>query len=283
VGEYSGGSDLPTAHHAGPGKESVVDRVGLDVAVAVLEHNLDDNQVVDVVQVFPNALLCVSVGVDSLEDEVTRRSTADLANGMACQGILALIPLDADPLVLDVEVMLAHVIEEVTGIGGVKERHGNSPVMGAQEDIQQNPTPDSISDVGMRGALGQVGYQDSSGALLVELRGAGLLERDIVGSNRAACNSVLIAVLLRIWLIIRPSWLTMVYPVVVRGRPSSVDIGIVGETVRVCSGLAVVDHGRGTVGSRGHADVSRGRCPVWSLGMISLDIGIVSAEKLRKG
>lgn len=122
--------DLPAAHHAGASKLCIVDRVGLDVTVSVSEVNPEDSQVVDMVQVFADALLCVTVGIDTLENEVTSRSTVELPDCMASQGELAFIPLDVDTLILDVEVMFARVIEKVTSVSGVKEGHRTSAIVG---------------------------------------------------------------------------------------------------------------------------------------------------------
>lgn len=82
MGKYGPG-DVPSAHHACASKKCVVDRVGLDVTVVAYELDLDDDQVVDVVQVFADALFRVSSLIDAPDDQVTGRATVDLADGMS--------------------------------------------------------------------------------------------------------------------------------------------------------------------------------------------------------
>ena len=60
-------------HHAGSGKERVVDRVERDVGVAMLEGNADDYDVVDMVQVLPDSLLA-DMRLYTPYDDVSGRS-----------------------------------------------------------------------------------------------------------------------------------------------------------------------------------------------------------------
>ena len=60
-------------HHAGSGKERIVDGVERDVGVAVLEGNADDYDVVDMVQVLPDSLLA-DMRLYAPYDDVSSRS-----------------------------------------------------------------------------------------------------------------------------------------------------------------------------------------------------------------
>lgn len=127
------------------------------MAIIAHELNLDDNQIVDMVQVIADTLLRVLQRVDPPDDQVTSRSSTKLADGMSRQGELPLAPLhrhlqwklespemvhspwsccSAHPLVLDVEIILAHVVEKSPSIGGMQKGHGNTAVVGPQEDIK---------------------------------------------------------------------------------------------------------------------------------------------------
>lgn len=83
--------------------------------------HLEDSEVVYVIQVFTDGLLCVTVGIDTLEDKVTSGSAIEFADCMSGQGELTLIPLDCNALVIDIEIMLARIIVKVSSVSGVKE------------------------------------------------------------------------------------------------------------------------------------------------------------------
>jgi len=71
---------------------------------------------------------------------------------------LAVPPLRQNtyPLVLDVQVILAHVVEKGTGVSGVEKRKGNTAVVRPQEDVQQKTTTDGIGDVCVGSAFRQI-------------------------------------------------------------------------------------------------------------------------------
>ena len=50
---------LQSAHHAGPCVDRIVDRIEADVTISADKVHSYHDQIVDVIQVFPDCLLCV--------------------------------------------------------------------------------------------------------------------------------------------------------------------------------------------------------------------------------
>lgn len=70
-------------------------RIGPDVAAPGLELDLDDNEVVNVLEIFADTLLGVPC-VASSDDEIASGANPNLAGNMAGKSELAFSPLDLD-------------------------------------------------------------------------------------------------------------------------------------------------------------------------------------------
>lgn len=86
---------LQPAHHAGPGKHSVVHRVGLDVAATTDEIHLDHDQVVDMLKVVSESSLS-EARVAAADHQVACGPCTNLASDMSRQDELAIVPADVD-------------------------------------------------------------------------------------------------------------------------------------------------------------------------------------------
>ena len=69
--------DLPATLHASPSEQSIRHRVGTYETVPAHKRDTDDGEIVNVIQIFSNALLRV-IWVAVVDNEVSRRSTGNL-------------------------------------------------------------------------------------------------------------------------------------------------------------------------------------------------------------
>ena len=178
-----------------------MDRVETNVAVAADELHLDHHQVVDVLQVVADHVLGMSVVVP-LDHQVAGGAHADLVRDMTRKHKLAVAPLDLDlfamlttqcwqcshqpefayPLVPDVQIVAAHVVMELFGIGRAEERNRGRALVGPQKDIQEQPATHGARDVGMSYPLCEVRELEGAGALPLKLRPLAL-RLDVVGAG----------------------------------------------------------------------------------------------------
>ena len=91
-------------HHAGTRKKRIVHGVGRDVCVAVTEGDVDNDEIMDVLHVFPDRWLCEPIGECVVNHEVTRCTVHDLVVDVTVQTVLAIGPLD-----LDLQKVSAHI------------------------------------------------------------------------------------------------------------------------------------------------------------------------------
>lgn len=66
-----------TRHHASPGKERVVDRVGRDESISISERDVNHDKVVDVIKLLPD-FVCSYLAGNTAYDEVSRGAAIDL-------------------------------------------------------------------------------------------------------------------------------------------------------------------------------------------------------------
>ena len=85
--------DLRAAHHASPREHGVMDRVGLYVAVTPNEFDLDYNQVMYVLQIFPNTVFGV-LGTTSSNDHVSSGTPSNLVCDMFAENKMTVCPFN---------------------------------------------------------------------------------------------------------------------------------------------------------------------------------------------
>jgi hypothetical protein len=94
------------------------------------------------------------------------------------------------PLVLDVEVVLANMIDKVVRIQGMQEGYDDRTVVGSKGHIKQNTASDCLCDIPMSGAFGEIRQQNRTGASAIEMLSAGDLLVNEVRPSRAIGSSI---------------------------------------------------------------------------------------------
>jgi hypothetical protein len=87
--------DSQATHHAGSREHGVAHRVGSYMAIATDEVDLDDDEVVDMFEIRPDALFGMP-GIASSDDDITGRADTNSAGNMARQDELPVAPLNVN-------------------------------------------------------------------------------------------------------------------------------------------------------------------------------------------
>lgn len=93
-------------------------------------------------------------------------------------------------LVLDVEVVLADMVDKVASIQGMQEGYHDRTVVGSQEHIKQNTASDGPCDMPMSGAFGEIRQQNGAGASVLEMLSAVDLLVNEVRPGRSIGSSI---------------------------------------------------------------------------------------------
>ncbi len=136
-------------------------------SITGFEGDADDNEVVNMIKVFTETLFS-DIRMNATYDQVSGRANSNLVRNMARQYELAIIPSElqlhpsvshkklkllvdfTDPFAMDVDVVPPHIIHEILCSRPLDEGHASTAFGGAQENVQDRPTPDDIDYILMR-------------------------------------------------------------------------------------------------------------------------------------
>ena len=85
----------PLGHAAGFGEERIVNGIGEDIGIAILEIDVDHDKVVYVIQVVTN-LVCGELAVSASDNKIAAGSVCDLERHMWRYIELAIIPRECE-------------------------------------------------------------------------------------------------------------------------------------------------------------------------------------------
>lgn len=159
------------AHHTGPRKHGIVNRVGLDVAAVAHKLDLDDDQVVNVLEVITYGGLGL-VRVTTPNHEIPRGPLGNLTSDVASKMVVPLSPLDVElqarwvsapiirlqawftyAFVVDVQIVSSCVLVETGGVVLKQEGNIGDALVCADVDVEDQTASDNIHYVFVLGAI----------------------------------------------------------------------------------------------------------------------------------